>query len=101
PRPARNHRCVKAMIVQVRLSMTRSGFENAVNREGISPRSFSLSGGLPPEQYVLSQDANGWSVYYSEHGRRTGLRVFATERAALDHLFEQLRTDPTAHIAQP
>jgi len=51
-------------------SVDRQEFAAAVDRVGISQSSFCLDGGLPSEQYVLSEDEAGWSIYYSERGFR-------------------------------
>lgn len=43
----------------------------------------SLSGGLPNEAHVLEQWVDGaWRTYYSERGKRTELKTFATEAEA-------------------
>lgn len=64
-------------------------------REHIRDDAYSVDGGMPSDRYVLAQDDQGWSVYYSEYGRRREERQFATEDAACCHLFELLLNDPT------
>jgi hypothetical protein len=59
---------------------------------GIDPSAYSLSGGLPNEQYVLSQETSGqWAVYYSERGQKTALRLFESEGSACEYFWELIR----------
>lgn len=61
---------------------------------GVSPQAYFLSGGLPNEQYVLSQEPNGqWEIYYSERGQKTGLRVFDSESSACNFFLEKITHD--------
>lgn len=46
---------------------------------------------IPNEAFVLTNDGNVWTVYYSEHGLRTAETRFASEEAACAHLLGQLR----------
>jgi hypothetical protein len=64
-------------------------------REHIRDDAYSLEGGMPSDRYVLERTADGWSVYFSEYGRRRGERFFASEDEACCHLFELLVDDPT------
>jgi hypothetical protein len=73
--------------------MNRSELEKLLVQEGVSPLAYSLGGGLPSEQYVLDQSPRGWSVYYSERGRRTRERSFASEDEACRYLFELVTRD--------
>ena len=75
--------------------MNRDRLRELARAEGIRDESFSLDGGLPPEQYVLAVSAGGWDVYYSERGERTGLKTFETEDEACASLFESLLKDRT------
>ena len=80
--------------------MTREEFFAATRKAGIDDRSFSLDGGLPSEQYVLSPEGgNRWSVYYSERGNRTSLRIFNEESDALEHLLAVLLHDPSTRTS--
>lgn len=81
--------------------MNRSDLKTAAQREGIRPESYSLEGGMPPERYVLALEEGGWSVYYSERGRRRGLNSFDTEDEACDYLFHLLIKDPTTRYRTP
>lgn len=67
----------------------------ALERAGVATSSYWLEGGLPFERYCLERRSNGWAVYYSEHGLRTGEIVFETEDEACSELYSMLVTDPT------
>jgi len=81
--------------------VNRTDLRHAADREGIRTASYSLEGGLPPEKYVLALEEGGWSVYYSERGRRAGLNFFDTEDEACDYLFNLLIKDPTTRERNP
>ena len=60
----------------------------------VAPNAYSLSGGLPNEQYVLGEEANGqWEVYYSERGQKTGLKVYDSESNACNYFREKIKHD--------
>lgn len=66
---------------------------------GVSPDVYCLSGGLPNESYVLSQEGERkWAVYYSEKGIRTSLSEFGCEHDACTGLLEMMKRD---HIIGP
>ncbi len=46
-------------------------------------------------QCVISLEDEGWSVYYSERGNRTGEVHFGTQHEACDYLLMLLVSDPT------
>ncbi|MEY9842475.1 hypothetical protein ABH941_007762 [Streptacidiphilus sp. EB103A] len=76
--------------------MNRTELRTILESEGFRPDAYSLNGGLPSETYCLSQQGNGWVVYYSERGIRSGLRPFRDEAEACAYFLEQLRHDPCA-----
>ncbi len=49
---------------------------------GVPRDAVALDGGPADEAYVLEDLRTEWVVYYSERGRRTGERRFATEAEA-------------------
>lgn len=52
-------------------------------------RRYCLSGGLPNEAMCVDREKDGrWSVYFSERGGRTGLRIFDTEDEACEYFIE-------------
>jgi hypothetical protein len=70
--------------------MTRSEFFKAVQKRNIDPESFALDG-VKNEAYVLQKREARWVVFYSERGLESGIRDFAMESDALDHLLSRLR----------
>ncbi|GAB4029967.1 hypothetical protein [Spirosoma gilvum] len=54
---------------------------------------YCLHGGLPHEAYCLNQTDDGWEVYYSERGSKTGLTFFSTETDACQYLYHLVRSD--------
>ena len=77
------------------MTMNRTRLRELATSEGIRDDAYSLDGGLPDERYVLENRDDGWCVYYSERGLRSGLQRFDTEAEACEHLFEILLADPT------
>lgn len=75
--------------------MLRTDLVAAAERLGIGASSYSLDGGMPPERSVLALETGGWSVYYSERGRRVDEVRFDTEDEACDELLLRLTQDPT------
>jgi hypothetical protein len=74
--------------------MNREQLKAQLNSLGVDPNAYSLSGGLPNEQYVLGEEANGqWGVYYSERGLKTGLRLFDSESSACSFFLEKITRD--------
>ncbi|HNX58017.1 MAG TPA: hypothetical protein PKK43_02890 [Spirochaetota bacterium] len=59
----------------------------------IPPDAYSLEGGLPNEAFCIGHypDGNRWEVYYSERGRKSGLRTFDSEDDACGHFIEMMR----------
>ena len=68
-----------------------------LTRRGVDPAAYSLSGGHPPECYVLDHRGYEWVVYYSERRLETGLRSFQSEDLACRHLADLLWKDRTVH----
>ena len=75
--------------------VNRSELAEAAERGGIRPEAYSLVGGLPTEAYVLDLVEGGWTVYYSERGKRRDEVRFDTEHEACDYLLLKLVGDPT------
>lgn len=70
--------------------MTRPELLEKLQESRIPADAYCLSGGLPSECYTLAACDEGWQVYYSERGEKTGYREFKEESAACDHLFETI-----------
>ena len=76
--------------------MTLAELETALTNYGVPKDTYSLSGGSPNEAYCLERLPDGWRVYYSERGLRTGLKCFGTEEEACDYFFRWVAgTDST------
>lgn len=56
---------------------------------------YSLTGGLPSEAHCLEPLEQGFRVYYSERGCRTGETFYATEEEACQGLLALMRRCPT------
>ena len=70
--------------------MTIEQLKNKLEEAGISEDSYSImTGGLPNEKFCIAKDET-WQVYYSERGKRTGLRAFKTEEEACEYLYKKL-----------
>ncbi|HEY4023249.1 MAG TPA: hypothetical protein VGM75_31480 [Pseudonocardiaceae bacterium] len=76
-------------------AVNRTELIEALNKAGVAPSTYSLKGNLPSEKYCLEQRSDGWAVYYSERGQRTGEVVYGSEDEACDALYSKLVGDPT------
>jgi hypothetical protein len=73
--------------------MNKNELANKLQEKGINPNSYCLDGGLPNEAYCLNNSANGWEVYYSERGDKSGLKIFQNESDACIYLYKLLVND--------
>jgi len=72
----------------------------ALVHERVDPRRYAIAidpAGLGPgdDQFQLTQNADGWEIFYIERGQRSDIACFANVRDAAKHLFMAL-TDPTS-----
>jgi hypothetical protein len=74
--------------------MMRAQLEQLLDRERIRPDAYSLSGQVNDESLCLLPELDGWTVFYSERGGRTGPRHFETEAEACDFIATRLLADP-------
>ena len=56
-------------------------------------------GGLPNEAFVIEPHNDGWRVFYSERGIRTGELWFEDEEEAVDALLALLASDSSLGLA--
>ncbi|MFS0749854.1 hypothetical protein [Oceanobacillus sp. 1P07AA] len=49
-----------------------------------------LKGGLPNEQYCITKDGDNWEVYYSERGKKSGLKIFDDEDKACEYFYKKV-----------
>jgi hypothetical protein len=50
-----------------------------------------LEGGLPNEQLCIIRNDDSWEVYYSERGRKSGVKIFEDENKACEYFLEKLK----------
>ena len=70
--------------------MNKIQLNDYLANSGINKSAYSLSGGLPNERYVLSEEFGEWVVYYSERGQKRGEKRFSSESDACDYLLSLL-----------
>ena len=79
--------------------MNREHLKEHLTALGVNASAYSLNGGLPNEQYVLSKEPSGqWAVYYSERGQKTGLSFFDSETAACEFFLDKITHDPNIRL---
>ena len=70
--------------------MNKIELEQRLRNENIDRNSYWLDSGLPNEAHCLGKNGDIWEVYYSERGRKTGLKTFNTEEEACIYFFDWL-----------
>ena len=81
--------------------MTTVELESALVEMEISSDLYSImTGGLPNERLCIVKE-NGWQVYYSERGYKSGLKIFETETEACEYFLRKIKRYatkcPTVH----
>ena len=75
--------------------MTIKDLEDELKSFHIRKDCYSLSGNPEDETLVLEPSTgNGWRIYYSERGLRTGEKVYTTESEACESFLEIVLRDP-------
>jgi hypothetical protein len=75
--------------------MNTSQLEQKLQEHEIRPDCYSLDGSVINEALILEpSNGNGWRIYYSERGLRSGEKVFFTEEEACVVFLEMLLRDP-------
>jgi hypothetical protein len=64
--------------------------EERLIKEGIPKDYYWLNGGYPNESYCLYKNGGMWEVYYSERGRKSGLKLFISEEEACKYFYIEL-----------
>lgn len=72
--------------------MNKQELKSQLEALGVRPDAYAW-GGLPNEQYVLSQEGDDWEVYYSERGTKSGLKKFPDESSACEYFLNLLSAD--------
>ncbi|SCY45835.1 hypothetical protein SAMN02910451_02680 [Butyrivibrio hungatei] len=87
------------------IEMTVEGLKKRLDAIGVPDDLYSLLiGGFPNEAYCLIKNGEGWEVYYSERGHKSGVQQFVNESEACEYLFEELKIYagkyicPTSHL---
>lgn len=81
--------------------MNKAELAAALAAAGVRPAAYSLDGGLPGERLCLEERADGWAVYYSERGLRTGETLYPTEAEACEAFYAQIMRSPTTNPGIP
>lgn len=68
--------------------MNKEELKKKFDEERIRPEIYWFSGGLPGDTFCLSEENNKWQVYYSDRGKKLGLKEFETEDEACRYLYE-------------
>jgi len=76
--------------------MTLSELKAVLVKERVRESAYSFAGGLPNESYRIALCPDGWEVYYSERGCKSGRRVFQDEHSACDYFLEEILSDHAA-----
>lgn len=72
--------------------MNLKELKNLLERNNVPREAYSLTGGLPNEAMCIGQNTEGvWEVYYSERGRKTGLKTHLDESDACADLIRKLQ----------
>lgn len=75
--------------------ITIKDLEDELKVSHIRKDCYSLRGNPEDEALVLEPSTgNGWKIYYSERGLRTGEKVFTTESEACESFLEIVLRDP-------
>ena len=71
--------------------MTIDELEEYLNEIGIKKDLYSImKGGLPNERLcIVKEDA--WQVYYSERGRKSGIKNFNSESEACEYFINKIK----------
>ena len=71
--------------------MTIIELERELLHLGISSDLYSImTGGLPNEKVCIVKD-DKWQVYYSERGKKSGLKIFETETEACEYFLHKIK----------
>lgn len=72
--------------------MNLKELKNLLEENHVPTDEYSLKGGLPNEAMCITKNTEGmWEVYYSERGRKTGLKTYLNESSACEELIKKLQ----------
>lgn len=75
--------------------MNRTSLKALLDAEDVRDDLYGLYGHPGDETLCLERLADGWHVYYSERGLRTGERTYSTEHEACEFMASRLLADPS------
>jgi len=70
--------------------VNKTELEERLIKEGIPKDSYCLNGGYPNDSYCLFKNNGKWEVYYSERGKKSGLKLFMSEEEACEYFYNEL-----------
>jgi len=71
--------------------MTVEQLKNQLQEKNVPEDMYSLlKGGYPNEAFCLINTEDGWEVYYSERGQKSGCRQFSSESEACEYMERKL-----------
>ncbi|HSW57844.1 MAG TPA: hypothetical protein VLH15_05545 [Dehalococcoidales bacterium] len=75
--------------------MNRIDLKNILDKEGISPQSYSLDGPQGVDSaYVLEERFGTWFVYFFEKGKKGNEQIFGNEDEACQYYLDKILRDP-------
>jgi TRAP-type uncharacterized transport system substrate-binding protein len=80
----------KRVAVGNAVRMNRAELRRALNQAEIRSDVYSLDDGYVENTLCLGANNSTWEVYFCERGERSGLRSFATEAEACEHMLNVL-----------
>lgn len=71
--------------------MNSEQLRDLLRKDGVPAFLYNLDGyGRNDERFCLEYTANGWHVYYSERGEKTTSKMFKSEDAACQYIYNEL-----------
>ncbi len=70
--------------------MNKKELKINLDKRKVPVTAYSLEGGFPNEAYCIGFSNDLWEVYYSERGRKSGLKLFDNEDEACNYFFNLL-----------
>jgi hypothetical protein len=80
----------------IELFMTKETLAKYLECLGVRQDAYDLTSELPNEALTLNWNGQRWEVYYSERGKKTGLKLFSDEDSACRYLLSLIVQDRTA-----
>jgi hypothetical protein len=78
---------------ETELQLNLETLEKELERLGIPPNAYSLTGGLRNYRYCIVFNNDKWEVYFSNCGQRDDLKIFEDESAACECLLNRAKKE--------